>query len=52
MKKSKLKDGLYIIKAKVDDPQVTLDFMAFYRKRSKDFKDGYSVANAFIKKYL
>lgn len=51
IKRSKLKDGLYIVKTKkMDDPEVILDFMAFYRKRQKDFKDGYSIAMAFLER--
>jgi hypothetical protein len=48
MKNSKLKDGLSIVKAERDDPEVILNFMAFYRKRQKDFRDGYSIAKAFL----
>jgi len=49
MKKSKLQDALYIIKSQIEDPQVIMDFMAFYRKRQKDFIDGTSIARAFLK---
>ncbi len=48
IKKTKLKDALFVIKSRIDDPEVIMDFMAFYRKRHKDFADGYSVAMAFI----
>ncbi len=48
VKKTKLKDALVAIKARIDDPEIIMDFMVFYRKRNKDFADGYSVAMAFI----
>ncbi len=48
IKKSKLRDALVHIKSACDDPLVVADFMAFYRKRGKDFKDPHSVALAFL----
>ncbi len=50
MKKSKLEDGLSIVKMKRGDPEEILNFMEFYRKRQKDFKDGYSIATTFLSK--
>ncbi len=52
MKNTKLKDGLSIIKSKTDNPETILNFMTFYRKRSKDFNDGYSIATAFLEKFF
>jgi hypothetical protein len=48
MKKSKLKDALGHIIARSDDPEVVSNFMTYYRKRGKDFKDGSSIAKAFF----
>ena len=49
MKKSKLKDALFILKEKRVDSEAVLDFMAFYRKRGKDFKNGHSIVDAFLR---
>ena len=49
IKKSKLRDALLLIKSQTnDDPEVVANFMEFYRKRGKDFKDPHSVALAFL----
>lgn len=48
IRKTKLKDALCAVKNRIDDPEVTMNFMEFYRKRSKDFADGHSIAMAFL----
>ncbi len=48
MKKSKLKDALAHVITRSDDPEVVSNFMAYYRKRGKDFKDPHSIVAAFL----
>jgi hypothetical protein len=48
VKKSKLRDAVCHIKGHSDDPEVVSNFMGFYRKRGKDFKDGLSIVAAFL----
>ncbi|NOZ59704.1 MAG: hypothetical protein GXO66_09065 [Euryarchaeota archaeon] len=51
IRRTKLKDALAIVKSYTSDERVVMNFMAFYRKRGKDFRDGYSVAMAFLENY-
>lgn len=51
VKRTKMKDALAIVKRYTNDEEVIMNFMAFYRKRSKDFKDGYSIVMAFLEDY-
>ena len=48
VRRTKLKDALAIVKMHRRDEETIMNFMAFYRKRNKDFRDGYSIAMAFL----
>jgi len=50
VKRSKLRDALHLLRERCEDPSIVPSFMAFYRKRAKDFRDGMSIVNAFLER--